>query len=233
MDSWLDFTVIQNNLTYFLIGSYPHGSLGGVALTLYLAVASCVLSFIGGLILGLLSISRNRVIRYSTLAVINAVRGIPLLMVIFWMYFLVPSLLGRPVPESQTVITALTLFTSAYMAQIVRAGIEGIPRGQMEAALSTGLRHWQAMIYVVLPQGLRNMVPSFVNQFVSLIKDTSLAYIVGVSELTHVATQVNNRSMIYPTEIFLFVAVVYFIICFIFTSLSRWLETRLAWSKSI
>lgn len=233
MDSWLDFTVIQNNLTYFLVGSYPQGSLGGVALTLYLAVTSCALSFIGGLILGLLSISRNRVIRYATLAVINAVRGIPLLMVIFWMYFLVPSLLGRPVPESQTVITALTLFTSAYMAQIVRAGIEGIPRGQMEAALSTGLRHWQAMIYVVLPQGLRNMVPSFVNQFVSLIKDTSLAYIVGVSELTHVATQVNNRSMIYPTEIFLFVAVVYFVICYVFTSLSRWLERRLAWTKSI
>jgi polar amino acid transport system permease protein len=154
-------------------------------------------------------------------------------MVIFWMYFLVPSLLGRTVPESQTVITALTLFTSAYMAQIVRAGIEGIPRGQMEAALSTGLRHWQAMIYVVLPQGLRNMVPSFVNQFVSLIKDTSLAYIVGVSELTHVATQVNNRSMIFPTEIFLFVAVVYFIICYVFTSLSRSLERRLAWTKSI
>ena len=233
MDSWLDFTVIGNNLTYFLIGSYPHGSLGGVALTLYLAVASCVLSFIGGLILGLLSISRNRMIRYATLAVINAVRGIPLLMVIFWMYFLVPSLLGRAVPESQTVITALTLFTSAYMAQIVRAGIEGIPRGQMEAALSTGLRHWQAMIYVVLPQGLRNMVPSFVNQFVSLIKDTSLAYIVGVSELTHVATQVNNRSMIYPTEIFLFVALVYFIICYVFTSLSRRLERRLAWTKLI
>ncbi len=224
MDSWVDFTVIQNNLTYFLIGSYPQGSLGGVALTLYLAVTSCVLSFIGGLILGLLSISRNRVVRYATLAVINAVRGIPLLMVIFWMYFLVPSLLGHPVPESRTVITALTLFTSAYMAEIVRAGIEGIPRGQMEAALSTGLHHWQAMIYVVLPQGLRNMVPSFVNQFVSLIKDTSLAYIVGVSELTHVATQVNNRSMIYPTEIFLFVAAVYFVICFVFTSLSRWLE---------
>jgi len=227
MDSWLDFSVIRNNLTYFLIGGYPHGAVGGVALTLYLAVTSCVLSFIGGLVLGLLSISRTRVVRYATLAVINAVRGIPLLMVIFWMYFLVPALLGGPVPESRTVITALTLFTSAYMAQIVRAGIEGIPRGQMEAALSTGLRHWQAMIYVVLPQSLRNMIPSFVNQFVSLIKDTSLAYIVGVSELTHVATQVNNRSMIYPTEIFMFIAGVYFIICFVFTTLSRWLESRL------
>jgi polar amino acid transport system permease protein len=227
MDSWLDFTVVRNNLTYFFIGSYPHGSLGGVALTLYLAVTSCVLSFIGGLILGLVSISRNRVIKYATLVLINTVRGIPLLMVIFWMYFLVPAFLGHPVAESQTVITALTLFTSAYMAQIVRAGIEGIPKGQMEAALSTGLHHWQAMIYIVLPQGLRNMIPSFVNQFVSLIKDTSLAYIVGVSELTHVATQINNRSMIFPTEIFLFVAIVYFIICYVFTSLSRWLERRL------
>ena len=183
--------------------------------------------------LGLLSIYHNPIVKAVTVAVINAVRGIPLLMVIFWMYFLLPALLGQPIPESQTVIAALTLFTSAYMAQIVRAGIEGIPRGQKEAALSTGLHPGQAMLFVVLPQALRNMVPSFVNQFVSLIKDTSLAFIVGVSELTQVATQVNNRSMIYPTEIFLFIAIIYFIICFIFTSLSRRLERRLVWSQSI
>jgi polar amino acid transport system permease protein len=231
MEPWFDFSVIKNNLTYFLIGAYPHGNLGGAALTLYLAAVSCVLSFMGGLMLGLLSLSSYRAIKYSTLAVINIVRGIPLLMVIFWMYFLLPSLLGHPVPEARTVIAALTLFTAAYMAQIVRAGILGIPKGQTEAALSTGLRRWQALLYIVLPQGLRNMTPSFVNQFVSLIKDTSLAYIVGVSELTHVATQVNNRSMIYPTEIFLFIALVYFIICFAFTSLSRCLEKRLTWRK--
>jgi polar amino acid transport system permease protein len=155
----------------------------------------------------------------------------PLLMVIFWMYFLLPAFMGGTVSENWTVIMALTLFTSAYMSQIVKAGIEGIPAGQVEAAISTGLHPWQAMIYIVLPQGLRNMIPSFVNQFVSLIKDTSLAFIVGVSELTHVATQINNRTMIYPTEIFAFIAVVYFIICYAFTSLSRWLERRLAWKK--
>ena len=231
MGSWLDFTVVRDNLTYFMIGRYPHGPLGGVALTLYLAVASCVLSFFGGLVLGLLSIVHNRVIRRASEAVINLIRGMPLLMVIFWMYFLAPALVGHPLPESRTVIIALTLFTSAYMSQIVRAGIEGIPKGQTEAALSTGLRPWQAMIYIVLPQGLRNMVPSFVNQFVSLIKDTSLAFIVGVSELTHVATQINNRSMIYPAEIFMFIAVIYFIICYAFTSLSRRLERKLAWRK--
>ena len=154
-------------------------------------------------------------------------------MVIFWMYFLLPAVIGRPTPESWTIIMALTFFTSAYMSQIVQAGIEGIPKGQTEAALSTWLRPFQAMVFIILPQALRNMIPSFVNQFVSMIKDTSLAFIVGVSELTHVATQVNNRTMVYPTEIFLFIAVVYFIICFAFTSLSRWLEKRLSRRKAI
>jgi polar amino acid transport system permease protein len=231
MDAGFDFTVIWDNLAHFMIGRYPSGPIGGVLLTFYLAMVSLVFSFFGGLILGLMCVSRNRFIKYPTLAIVNAVRGMPLLMVIFWMYFLLPALMGRPTPENWTVIMALTLFTSAYMSQIVQAGIEGISKGQTEAALSTGLHHWQAMLFILLPQGLRNMIPSFVNQFVSMIKDTSLAFIVGVSELTHVATQVNNRTMIYPTEIFLFIAVVYFIICFAFTSLSRWLETRLAWRK--
>jgi len=232
MEQFFNTTVISDNLTYFMIGRFPEGPLGGLGLTLYLALASCILSFFGGLLLGLLSISRHAWVRYPALAVINLLRGMPLLMVIFWMYFLLPALFGK-VAETQTVIMALTLFTSAYMSQIVRAGIEGIPKGQMEAAISTGLKHWQAMVYIILPQGLRNMIPSFVNQFVSLIKDTSLAFIVGVSELTHVGTQINNRTMAFPTEIFFFIAVVYFILCFAFTSLSRWLEGRLAWRQAI
>lgn len=229
----LDFTIIINNFTYFMIGRYPDGPLGGLALTIYLAVVSCILSFFFGLFFGLLNVSRNPVIKYTSLAVVNCIRGMPLLMVIFWIYFVLPAMFGRSVPETRTVIAALTLFTSAYMSQIVMAGIEGIPKGQTEASLSTGLKHRQVMIYVVLPQALRNMIPSFVNQFVSLIKDTSLAFIVGVSELTHVATQINNRSFVYPTEIFMFIAVVYFILCYIFTTFSRKLEKSLAWRKSI
>jgi polar amino acid transport system permease protein len=233
MDTGLDFTIIKDNFTYFMIGRYPNGPLGGLSLTIILAVVACFLSFWGGLILGLLNVSRNRIIRYSSLAIVNLVQGMPLLMVIFWIYFLVPALMGQPVGENNTIIVALTLFTAAYMSQIVKAGIKSIPTGQTEAALSSGLTHNQLMLYVVLPQGLRNMIPSFVNQFVSLIKDTSLAFIVGVSELTHVATQINNRSFVYPTEIFLFIAVVYFILCYVFTSFSRWLEKRLDWRKSI
>jgi polar amino acid transport system permease protein len=232
MHAGFDFSVIWTNITYFMVGRFPGGPMGGVLLTLYLAAVSLVLSFFGGLLLGLMCVSRNRFIRYPTLAVVNAIRGVPLLLMIFWMYFLLPAFLGYTAPESWTVIAALTVFTSAYMSQIVQAGIESIPRGQTEAALSTGLRPLSAMLWVVLPQALLNMIPSFVNQFVSMIKDTSLAYIVGVSELTHVATQINNRTMIYPTEIFFFIAIIYFIICFAFTSLSRWLEKRLAARKA-
>ena len=233
MGPFANFQVIADNFVYFMVGRWPEGPLGGLGLTIYLAVASCILSFAGGLVLGLLSVSRHRWVSWPTMLFINTVRGMPLLMVIFWMYFLLPALFGKGFPEIRTVIMGLTLFTSAYMSQIVIAGINGIPKGQTEAAISTGLKPWQAMVYVVLPQGLRNMIPSFVNQFVSLIKDTSLAFIVGVSELTHVATQVNNRTMSFPTEIFIFIAVVYFLICYAFTTLSRWLEGRLAWRKAI
>jgi len=229
----LDFQVVWDNLSYFFIGRYPKGPLGGVGLTLYLAAIALVLSFLGGLFLGLLSISRNRVVRWASSSVIQIIRGMPLLMVIFWMFFLLPALFGKGMPASMTVIAALTLFTSAYMSEIVRAGIMGIPRGQTEAAVSTGLTHRQTMIYIILPQALRNMIPSFVNQFVSMIKDTSLAFIVGVAELTQIATQVNNRTMLFPTEIFMFIAVIYFVVCFAFTELSRWLERRLAYTKSI
>jgi len=229
----LDFSVIWDNLSYFFIGRYPKGTLGGVGLTLYLAVVSLALSFIVGLVLGLLSVSRNRLLRWGSMTVIQTIRGMPLLMVIFWMFFLLPAMLGGGMTAAWTIIVALTLFTSAYMSEIVRAGITGIPKGQMEAAISTGLSHGQAMIHIVLPQALRNMIPSFVNQFVSMIKDTSLAFIVGVTELTQIATQINNRTMLYPTEIFIFIAVIYFIMCFAFTELSRWLERRLAYRKSI
>jgi polar amino acid transport system permease protein len=231
MDGWLDLAVISDNFVYFMVGRYPHGPLGGLALTIWLALASGLLSILGGLVLGLLSAARHPLVRWLSLGLINLVRGVPLLMVVFWTYFLLPALLGRTVGESQTVIAALSLFTSAYMAGIVRAGIASVPPGQREAGLSTGLEPWQVMAFIVLPQGLRHMLPSLVNQFVSLIKDTSLAFIVGVSELTQVATQVNNRSLVHPTEIFAFIALVYFLLCYALTSFSRWLERRLSWSR--
>ena len=148
-------------------------------------------------------------------------------MVIFWFYFLAPVLLGHTLPEAESALMALIVFTSAYIAEIVRAGVQSLPKGQMEAARGTGLSHTQAMIHVILPQALFNMIPSFVNQFVSLTKDTSLAFIIGVGELTKAATQINNRTLTAPTEIFITIALLYFVICFCLTEFSRFLERRI------
>jgi len=220
--------VVWNNFDYFLIGAYPEGPLGGLAMSILLALAGIFGAFWVGLLFGLMRLSKRWWLRWTAMVHIEIVRGTPLLMVIFWFYFLAPILLGHTLPEATSALIAFIVFTSAYIAEIVRAGVQGLPRGQTEAARGSGLSHYQAMRYVILPQSLRNMIPSFVNQFVSLTKDTSLAYIIGVNELTRTATQVNNRTMNAPTEIFITIAVLYFIICYVLTEISRKLERQMS-----
>lgn len=225
----MHWEVVWNNLPYFLLGRYPSGPLGGLALSILLALGGIFLAFWIGIVFGLLRLSKRWYLRIPSIIYIEIIRGTPLLLLIFWFYFLAPVIFHRPMPEARTTLMAFAVFTGAYVAEIVRAGILSIPKGQMEAARSTGLNHRQAMTYIVLPQALRNMIPSFVNQFVSLTKDTSLAYIIGVQELTRAATQVNNRTLTAPAEIFFAIAVIYFIICFGLTQTSRWLEKRLSY----
>jgi polar amino acid transport system permease protein len=223
----MHWNVIANNFDYFLIGGFPKGPLGGLAMTAILAVGGIFGAFWLGLGVGLLRIAKARRLRWPAMVYIEIIRGTPLLMVVFWFYFLAPVLLGKTLPEAESALIALIVFTSAYIAEIVRAGVEALPKGQMEAARGTGLSHFQAMTHVILPQALFNMIPSFVNQFVSLTKDTSLAFIIGVNELTKAATQVNNRTLTAPTEIFITIALLYFVICFCLTELSRWLEKHI------
>ncbi|WP_029456928.1 amino acid ABC transporter permease [Solidesulfovibrio alcoholivorans] len=223
----MHWNVVANNFDYLLIGAFPKGPLGGLAMTAILAVGGIFGAFWLGLGIGLMRIAKNRRLRWPAMAYIEIIRGTPLLMVVFWFYFLAPVLLGKTLPEAESALVALIVFTSAYIAEIVRAGVESLPKGQMEAARGTGLSHVQAMIHVILPQALFNMIPSFVNQFVSLTKDTSLAFIIGVNELTKAATQINNRTLTAPTEIFITIALLYFVICFCLTELSRWLERHI------
>jgi polar amino acid transport system permease protein len=225
---WSNWQIVWNNLDYFLIGAYPDGPLGGLAMSILLAIGGIFGAFWVGLVFGLLRLSHRPWLHWPAIVYIEIIRGTPLLMVIFWFYFLAPIAFGRALPEATSALIAFIVFTSAYVAEIVRAGVKGLPKGQMEAARGSGLSHFQAMVHVILPQGLRNMIPSFVNQFVSLTKDTSLAYIIGVNELTRAATQVNNRTLIAPTEIFLTIAVMYFVICYVLTSASRRLEAQLS-----
>ncbi|EPR42851.1 polar amino acid ABC transporter, inner membrane subunit [Desulfovibrio sp. X2] len=224
----MHWNVVANNFDYFLWGAYPRGPLGGLALSILLAAGGIFGAFWIGLLAGLGRLSRALWIKLPAVLYIEIVRGIPLLLMIFWFYFLGPVLFGEAMPATTSSLLAFIVFTGAYVAEIVRAGVLALPRGQMEAARSSGLTHVQAMRYVVLPQALRNMIPSFVNQFVSLTKDTSLASIIGVLELTRAADQVNNRALTAPTEIYLTILVLYFIVCYVLTATSRRLEKQLA-----
>ncbi|TIH20102.1 amino acid ABC transporter permease [Marinifilum sp. JC120] len=224
----MQWDVVWNNLDYFLWGAFPDGPIGGLAASIILALLGIFGAFWIGLAAGLMRLSRNRLVKSVSVVYIEVIRGIPLLMLIFWFYFLAPVVLGRSLPEFQCALVAFIVFTGAYIGEIVKAGVIALPRGQMEAARGTGLSHVQAMRYVILPQALRNMIPSFVNQFVSLTKDTSLAYIIGVNELTRTATQVNNRTLSAPTEIFIAIAFLYFIVCYVLTWSSRRMEAHMA-----
>lgn len=209
----MDFSVILDNLDYFLLGAWPDGPLGGAALTLLLSLLSGIASAVLGLVLGIaLAVLEGRP-RLVLLAVLGFFRAIPVLMLIFWSYFLLPVLFQVDVPALATVVCALSLIGGAYLAHSVCAGIQSLPHGQWDAGRALGLRPWQVLRLIILPQALPIMLPSFLNQWVSLIKDSSLGYVIGVGELSFVATQVSNRVMVHPTEVFLFVALLYFVMC--------------------
>ncbi|HEY5581541.1 MAG TPA: amino acid ABC transporter permease [Rhodoferax sp.] len=220
--------VVDTYWLYFLLGRYPEGPLGGLALTLVLATLGLLLAVPLGLLLGLGRISPWRWVRLPVTALVFVVRGTPLLMVVFWAYFFLPSITGVRTDQFATMLIALVVFDAAYLAEIVRAGIQGLPKGQIEAARSLGLSYFGAMRLVVLPQALRHMLPSLVNQFVSTIKETSLGYIIGLAEVSFIATQINTLVFTLPTQIYLTLGLTYFALCFGLSRLAYGLERRLS-----
>jgi polar amino acid transport system permease protein len=220
--------IIHDYWVYFLIGQYPNGPLGGLVLTLLLASCGLVLALPLGIVLGLARVSPWRWLRWPVTGFVFVVRGLPLLMVIFWAYFFLPSVTGVKTDQFTTMLIALVVFDAAYLAEIVRAGIRGLPRGQMETARALGLDYGRAMRLVVLPQALRSMLPSLVNQFVSTIKETSLGYIIGLAEVSFIATQINTQVFTKPAQIYLILGLTYFILCFGLSRFAYWLEGRLA-----
>jgi polar amino acid transport system permease protein len=174
-----DFAVIISNAKFLLLqGLLGIGIFAGG--TLRLAIPAILGGFCVGVILGLARLARRPWIHYPATVYIEFIRGIPLVMVIFWFWFLVPVFLRRPVPEYWVALTAFVCFESAYIGEIVRAGIQSVPRGQVDMATATGLSYIQMMWSVILPQAIRNMIPSLVTQFIVLFKDTSLASIIGM-----------------------------------------------------
>jgi His/Glu/Gln/Arg/opine family amino acid ABC transporter permease subunit len=222
----VDFSVVASNFTFLivqgLIGFGPF--IGG---TLRLAIPAIVLGFVLGIFIGLARLASAPWIRVPATMYVEFFRGVPLVMVIFWIWFVIPQLLRLPIPEYGVALTAFVIFEAAYFGEIVRAGVQSVARGQVEAATALGMTATKTMAYVVLPQALKNMVPSLVTQTIVLFKDTSLASIIGYVDLTKAAQIVNNRE-IRPFELYLFIAVVYWICTYSMSLMARRLERRTA-----
>jgi polar amino acid transport system permease protein len=210
---------------------WMEGELGGLALTFILALIAIIFSFIFGSIFGIARYSNIKIIKIPATIYIELFRALPLIMVIFWVYFAIP-IVGGAILETKVSVSALnsaiiafTLFESAYIAEIVRAGLNSIPKGQFEAGKTLGMNSFQVFTLIVLPQAYRRMIPAIVSQFVSLFKDTSLVYVIGVVEFFRAATIINNR--IYMSfEILSFVAIVYFLCAFTLSKIAGQLEKK-------
>ena len=219
--------LIQTYWLYFLVGQYPSGPLGGLALTVLLAALGLALALPVGLLLGLARVSPIAAIRWPVTALVYVVRGIPLLMVIFWAYFFLPSVTGHKTDQFNTMLIALVAFDGVYLAEIVRAGIRGVPKGQFETARALGLGYGRTMRLIVLPQALRSMLPSLVNQFVSTIKETSLGYIIGLTEVSFIASQINTQVFTHATQVYFLLGLTYFVLCFGLSQVALLVERRL------
>ena len=218
----MSFSVIANNFQFLIVqGLIGFGSFAGG--TLRLAIPAIVLGFLLGIFIGLARLAQSRWIRVPATLYVEFFRGVPLVMVIFWIWFVIPQLLRLPIPEYGVALTAFVIFEAAYFGEIVRAGVQSVPRGQVEAATALGMTATQSMTWVVLPQALRNMVPALVTQMIVLFKDTSLASIIGYLDLTKAAQIVNNRE-IRPFELYLFIAVVYWVCTYSMSVFARRFE---------
>jgi polar amino acid transport system permease protein len=220
--------IIEDNWLLLFIGQYPNGPLGGIAATMILSVLGIGLAFPLSVLMALARISPWAALRWPVTAIVYLVRGVPLLLIILWVYFLLPLLIGQTVPGFVTMVVTLVIYEGAFLSEVVRAGIKALPKGQMDAARALGHSHLGAMRYVILPQALFNMIPSIISQFVSTIKETTLGYIINVPELTFAAGQVNNRLLTKPFEVYFILAIAYFVVCWTLTSVANLLERRIA-----
>src|SRR5262249_53770132 len=222
----LDFGVIADNWRFILVqGLLGIGAFGGG--TIALARATMVLGFILGIGVAIARLSSRSWLHYPASLYVQVIRGVPLVMVVFWFWFFIPIATGVSLPQYWVALVAFVVFEAAYLGEIIRAGIQSVPRGQVEAAEATGLRYGTTMRAVILPQAVRNMLPSLVTQFIILVKDTSLASIIGYMDLTKAAQTVNQRE-IRPFELYLFIAVVYWVLTYGMSLGSRALERRLS-----
>ncbi|MBP7241827.1 amino acid ABC transporter permease [Amaricoccus sp.] len=225
-------TIVRDNWLLLLVGQFPAGPLGGLVATLILSVLSIVLAFPVGMLIALARLSKSPFLLWPSTVLVYVARGVPLLMLIFWVYFAVPLLLGNRIPGFLAMLITLVIYEGCFLSEIIRGGIVALGRGQMEAARSLGHSYMGAMAWVILPQALYNMIPSILSQFVSTIKETTLGYVINVPELTFAANQINNQLLTQPFQVFFILAIIYFIVCWSLTRVAVLIERRISNKRS-
>ncbi len=222
----LDFSVVANSLPYLW---------KGFQYTVQLTVTSAIGGLFFGTLLALARLSSWRPLALVAAGYVNLMRSIPLVLVIFWFFFLVPLMAQgitgaeRPpqIGAERTALITFILFEAAYFCEIMRAGIQSIPRGQVFASYALGLDYWQTMANVVLPQAFRNMIPVLLTQTIILFQDTSLVYVISATDFVGAAAKIAQRDS-RLVEMYLFVALVYFVLCYTLSWLVKRLQTKVA-----
>ncbi len=227
MFSNFDFNVIRDNLGYLF--------LTGMSFTIRLTIFAAIGGTILGTLIALMRLSGIKILQRFAAGYVNLVRSLPLLLVIFWFYFLIPYIAQyivgseRPItlnPFYSALIT-FVMFEAAYFSEIMRAGIQSLPKGQVSAGYALGLTYPQVMSNVVLPQAFRNMLPILLTQTIILFQDTSLVYVLSLNDFLGIAGKIGQRDG-RLTEMYLFCAVVYFVISFGASTAVRRLQSRTA-----
>lgn len=218
MLSTLDFSVIPLSLPFILKG-------------LRYSVELTLISMTGGIILGtLLALARlsgGPLLAGAAKIYVDLMRSIPLLLMILWFFILIPLITGVRMGQENSAIITFTIFQAAFYSEIMRAGIQSIPKGQVFAGYAIGMTYWQTMANVVLPQAFRNMLPVLLTQTFILFQDTSLVYAIGATDLLKAAENA-GKNYNRPVEMYLFSALIYFSICFSLSMLVRHLQKRVA-----
>ena len=222
-----DFDVIERSVGYLFRE--------GMTFTLTLTALAVSGGIVFGTLLAMMRLSSVKAVSALAGAYVNLMRSVPLVLVIFWFYFLVPYIGAWVLRQSQPIhvgafyssVITFMLFEAAYYCEIMRAGIQSVSRGQMSAGYALGLNYWQTMGKIILPQAFRNMLPILLTQSIILFQDTSLVYVLSITDFLGAASKVAQRDG-RLIEMYTFAAAVYFIICFVGSHLVKRLQTRIA-----
>ncbi len=204
--------------------------LRGLLFSLQLTVIATVGGIVLGTLLALMRLSGNRLLSLPAAMYVNVMRSVPLVMVLLWFFVLVPFILGRSTGAELSAVVTFIAFEAAFFCEIMRSGIQGIPRAQMQAGSALGLDTWQNLRFIILPQAFRNMTPVLLTQVIILFQDTSLVYAIGAYDLLK-GFEVAGKNFGRPVEAYVAAAVTYFAICFALSSLVRYFQQRISFQR--